>query len=806
MRSSDKISFPVLTTWILVCFSTLSFAQKTGKISGNIVDKQQAVEFATITLAKMPDSAKVVSFASTDSLGKFSFENIDLGNYLIKISLIGYQSVMKNIVLSAENSAYNLNDFELKSDNTLNEVVVTYRKKLIEKTNEGFIVNAAANISQAGGTAADLLKSTPTIAVDAEGVITLRGKTPLILINGRNSKLSNTNQIPASSIESIEIINNASAKYDANAQSGIINIRLKKNAQSGTNGAVALGAGFGAKGRVNSAVLFNHKGEKWNMGLGYDNRFAGRTRQIAADRTNFNLADNYLLTQNRNDARVERLQNLKLNLDFQPNDKNSFSFEAIGSTEEQDNDENLTSLIRKKNNAFNFENNRHSLEYERAKVGEFALNYERKFFNPKKSLSANLSTSIEKGKQNTDITTQDLSENLTFIGNPVLEKTHSYGDEIVSNAQLDYAFPMFQKGSIETGYKGTFRSVTNDYEASAKVGNVYNINPASTNIFKFNEQIHAVYALFHAFTGTEEKPKWKYEWGVRAEQVTNNGKTNTNSTTVKNNYLKLFPTANISYVVKADEFWKLSYGKRINRPDLDDFNPFVDITDALNPHSGNPNLKPEIIQALELGYNKEWEKMTLSTNLFYRYAENIIQSFSQSQANGVVLRLPVNIGTANNYGLENIFTAKPTDFYDLNASLTLFQQQYNGSNVATDAVQNAFNWYGKLINNFQVTQNSKLQVMGNYKSATVTPQGRQIAQYNVDLGFQQKLGKGNARLGLVVVDIFNTLKSGGYTYTSEFTSNRTSKADTRALMLTFAYTFKSAFKEKLLENKFSKEY
>ena len=797
----------VLFLLLILCFLTNKvLAQKTGKITGNIIDNQQAVEFASVTLAKMPDTTKVLHFSSTDSLGKFSFENLDLGEYLIKISLIGYKSTVQNIVLSEDNRVYNLTNFILKNDNALSEVVVTYRKKLIEKTSEGFIVNAAANIAQVGGTATDLLKSTPTVSVDADGAITLRGKTPLILINGRNSKLAKADQIPASSIESIEVINNASAKYDANAQSGIINIRLKKNAQSGTNGALALGAGFGSRGRVSSSALFNHKGEKWNMGVGYDNRFAGRTRHIAANRTNFNLADNYLLLQERNDARVERLQNLKLNLDFQANDKNSFSFEAIGSTEGQDNDESLNSLIHKKSNSFKSDNNRRSLEYERVKVGELALNYERKFTHPKTSLSANLSTSTEQGRQNTDITTQDLSENLTTIGNPVLEKTHSYGDANVSNAQLDYAFPIFQKGSIETGYKGTFRSVTNDYEASEKVGSAYIINAGSSNIFKFNEQIHAFYALFHAFTGTEDNPKWKYELGARLEQVHNDGKTNTNSTTLKNDYLKLFPTANISYVIKADEFWKLSYGKRINRPDLEDLNPFIDITDALNPHSGNPNLKPEIIRAFELGYNKEWEKITLSTNLFYRHSENTIRSFSQIQANGVVLRLPVNIGTANSYGFENIFTANPTDIYDLNASITLFQQELNASNIATDAVQNSFNWYGKLINNFQVSKTSKLQVIGNYKSAATTPQGRQIALYNMDLGFQQKLGKGNARLGLVVVDVFNSLKSGANIYTAEFTSNRMSKADTRALMVTFAYSFKSAFKDKLLENKFSKEY
>jgi outer membrane receptor protein involved in Fe transport len=800
-----KRSVLFLATLLFIGMASAQNAQIT--LSGIVKDSKTktALPFVNIVL-KTPKDSIFVSGTVSDDEGRFTLPNIKNSSYILVLSYVGYQNKTSDIVVMPS-TIMDLGVLEISENTqTLNEVTVTYRKKLIEKTSEGFILNASTNIAQVGGTATDLLKSTPTVAVDAEGTITLRGKTPLILINGRNSKLSNTNQIPASSIESIEIINNASAKYDANAQSGIINIRLKKNAQSGTNGAVALGAGLGSRGRVSSSVLLNHKTEKWNIGLGYDNRFAGRTRQIAADRTNFNLTDNYLLTQKRLDERVERLQNLKLNLDFQPNDKNSFSFEAIGSTEGQDNDESLNSLFRKQNNGFKSNNNRRSLEYERAKVGEFALNYERKFVNPKKSLSASITTSLEQGRENTDISTQDLSENLTNIGNPFLEKTHNYGDENVSNALLDYTFPIFKKGIIETGYKGTFRSVTNDYEASEKIANTFIINTGSSNIFKFSEQIHAGYVLFHAFTGTEDNPKWKYELGARIEQVNNDGKTNTNSTTIKNNYLKLFPTANISYIVRADEFWKLSYGKRINRPDLDNLNPFVDITDALNPHSGNPNLKPEIIQAFELGYNKEWAKMTLSTNLFYRYSENTIRSFSQSQANGTVLRLPVNIGSANSYGLENIFTAQPTDFYDVNASITLFQQKLNGSNVATDAVQNSFNWYGKFINNFQITKNSKLQIIGNYKSVTATPQGRQIAQYNVDLGFQQKLGKGNARLGLVVVDVFNTLKSGGYTSTADFTSNRTSKADTRAVMLTFAYAFKSAFKEKLLDNKFSKEY
>ena len=501
----------LLLVFLLSCFTKIAFGQN-ATLSGIVKDikSKMPLPYVNIVLKNAKDSV-FVSGTVSDEEGHFSLPNIKSNAYILQLSYIGYQTKMSAIEVNPSSISSDVGFFEMAENaQMLNEAVVTYRKKLIEKTNEGFILNASANISQVGGTATDLLKSTPTVAVDADGVITLRGKTPLILINGRNSKLAKADQIPASSIESIEIINNASAKYDANAQSGIINIRLKKNAQIGTNGAVALGTGFGSRGRVSSSALLNHKTEKWNFGVGYDNRFAGRTKQILGDRTNFNLTDNYLLIQERNDERIERLQNLKFNLDFQPNEKNSFSLEAIGSTEGQDNDESLNSLIRKKNNAFNAENDRHSLEYERSKVGEFALNYERKFTNPKKTLSANLSTSLEQGRENTDITTQNLNENGTTIGNLLLEKTHSYSDENVSNAMLDYAFPIFEKGEIETGYKGTFRSLNNDYQAAEKVGNDYIINAGSSNIFKFKEQIHAFYALFHAFSGTEEKPKWKY--------------------------------------------------------------------------------------------------------------------------------------------------------------------------------------------------------------------------------------------------------------------------------------------------------
>lgn len=803
----NKFSLKLVLFSILCFASSVLHAQSIGKISGNIVDKITPLEFVTISLAKVTDTNKVLFFTTTDTAGIFSFNHIEWGDYFIKFSLIGYKAAVQKISVTENSPVIKIENYILVKDaNFLQAVTVTSQKKLIEKTPQGFIVNAAANITATGGTATDLLKNTPTVSVDAEGVLTLRGKAPLILINGRNSNLTNPDQIPASSIESIEIINNPTAKYDANAESGIINIKLKKNKQNGTNGALALGAGLGSRGRINSSALVNHKTKKINLGLGYDNRFAGRTRNINGSRTNFYLPDTYLLNQKRNDKRVERLQNLKLNLDFSLNASNSFSFEAVGNLEGQDNNESLNTAVYKQNNTLNANTNRHSLELGRSKVAEFALDYSKKFNAEQKSLTASIISSFDNDRENTEITSQSLDKYDVPSGNAWFEKTHNYENGNTTAAKIDYAFPVSKKTQIETGYKAVVRYINADYETADLLNSMYVINTSASNFFKFKEQVHAAYVIYSSSFGGAIKQNWKYDLGLRAEQIFNNGHTQNNSTKFNNQYLKLFPNADLIYYFKPETYFKLSYGKRINRPGLGQLNPFTDITDSLNPHSGNPNLKPEIIHAIELGYNKEWNNTSFSANIFYRYAVNTIRQYILPQLNGINLTYPVNIGSAVTYGIENIISVKAAKVYDFNTSVSLFQQQLNGSNISADAVQSAFGWYAKLINNFTPWHSGKLQVTGNYNSVLATPQGKRIAQYFTDFGFQQKLGNGNARLGITVTDVFNTFKNGYINNTTAFSHYRYSKADTRAVILTFAWFFKSVFKEKLLENKFSRDY
>jgi outer membrane receptor protein involved in Fe transport len=792
--------------FLLISFFALQIsAQNNGTIQGKILDKNTPVEFANVLLYAKNDSIKIVKSTVSDSTGHFQLDALALGNYILKIQLIGYLPKAMNVSMDAAKPQTNIGDIPLNTDpKLLKTVEVSAQKAIVQRTAQGLIINASATMTQEGGTATDVLRNTPTVNVDVDGGVTLRGKTPTILINGRNSSLANTDQIPASSIESIEIINNPSAKYDADAEAGIINIKLKKSQQNGMNGAVAVGAGYGKKGRVNSSILLNDKQGKWNIGLAYDNRFSGRARNGLGDRVNFKLPPQYFITQKRDDDREESDHNLRFNVDYALDAKNAFDFEVIGNKTSEINNESLKSLTQTQARAFTSNNSRFSREIVKEGGIEFAFAYKRKFENERKNLSFNISSSFNEQREDTDISTQPLDDKDAPQYNPSLQRTYFDNSTNISNIQLDYTQPITSKSVLEMGVKTILRTLTSDYQSSNKINDAYLVNQKATDIFKFNEQIQAIYLQYNGFLGEKDKPTVKYALGLRGEQIWNNGKGIVN-TAFKNQYFEPFPTANIAYYVKPNEFVKLSYARRINRPRLGQLNPFVDITDSLTQGGGNPKLLPELVHSLELGYNKDWDKASFSTIAFYRYTENVIQRFTVLRPDGVLFTQPLNFGSSTTYGLENILSATISKWWDGNMSLSLFQQNIDGNNVSSDLVAKVFSWNGKLINNFKPWHNGKLQIIGIYNSPIATPQGTRVETYNVDIGFQQRVLKEKGRLGLIVTDILKTQRNGNLWNTSDFSYSRIFTVDSRAILLTFAYTFGTKFKEKLMENKFSND-
>jgi outer membrane receptor protein involved in Fe transport len=261
---------------VLMAFLLLPFSLTAQLIRGRVMSDNQPLTMANVMLYASADTLRPAVFITTDSTGTFVAVPPKAGDYILRIQLIGFEPFSKLLSLSEDQQADIGTINMTMSGNTLQEITVTARKKLIQRTNTGFTVQTDAILTQAAGTATDLLANIPTVLVDGEGGVSIRGKSPMILINGRNSNLgANLERIPASSIERIEIINNPGAKYDADAEGGIINIILKKNAQKGTNGAFAIGGGYGARERFNSSLLLNHREGNTNLGFRTITAWAG---------------------------------------------------------------------------------------------------------------------------------------------------------------------------------------------------------------------------------------------------------------------------------------------------------------------------------------------------------------------------------------------------------------------------------------------------------------------------------------------------------------------------------------------------
>jgi len=788
------------TLFLLLFCGFHAFSQSA--IQARIIDKSAPVEFVNVLLYSASDSVKILKYATTDSAGAFKLAGLGSGKYVLKTQMMGFIPSKIQVSL-AEAQSLQLSDISLVTDSKmLAAVEVISQKELVQKTTQGFIVKAKDNLTQAGGSATDLLKSVPTVVVDAEGAITVRGKGPLILINGRTSGISSTDLIPASSVESVEIINNPSAQYDADSEGGIINITLKKAAKSGTNVTASVGGGFGAKGRGSAAFSLNRSAGKWNVGLSYDMRYSERTRKANTTRTSFDQPLNYLLLQNRLDNRTESTQNLKFNVDYAASGKDIFNFEVLTNLEGQDNDEVLGSKFSTQLGAFNSRNTRESIELEKGLAVEFAGTYKHIFADKKEKLVINASTSIGRDNQDTDISTVALSESGSAYGSTFLQRTYSYAKPQTTNFKLDYAKPISATTVLETGYKGIYRANNIDFQNQTFKSGSYVKNPALSNIFDFKEQIHAAYIQLKS----EPRATFKYDIGLRAEKVMNEGSSISNSSiSFQRDYFNVFPTANLAYFLNKSDFLKFSYSRRINRPGLGQLNPMIDITDSLNQHGGNPYLKPELVNAFEVGYNKEGDGWSLSSSAFYRLSNNIIRPFIDLKPNGVALTTPQNFGNATTYGVEEIMDWFPAKFWSVNTSVSIFDQKIDGSYVSSDVANEVVSWYGKMIHNFSLSKQTKLQLIGAYNSPTAMPQGTRMAVYNIDLGFQTKILKGKGGLGIVLSDIFNMQSSGNIASASNFSLERTFKVDTRAVFITFAYSFANVFKESLLDNLFSND-
>ena len=772
-----------------------------GSLKGVVVNSStlKPLEYAYVVLYKTLDSS-LVSGSISDSTGKFKIEKISLGKYYVAVNLIGHkQQKISDIFIGPKNPDKILDTIKLDANsNTLNTYEIKDKKQDVEYTLDKKVINVEKNLVSVGGTAVDVMQTIPSVTVDIDGNLSMKGSSNItVLVDGKPSGLTGSSrsavleQIPASSIESIEIISNPSAKYDPDGMSGIINIILKKKKERGYHGTFTLNAGTGDK--YNGSVSLNYSKNKFNLFSSYDVRsnhnkgWGDMQRQtILADTTSY-------LYNHSTSSRKGLSQNFKLGTDFYMNEKNSFTLSGIYGFSKDTHSDFTTSRTLDFNNILTSYYENSSSEPNKSNDFDYALDYKHSFRKKSEYLTADATYSTSKETETQDQNIQYfLNDMITPYNTPVVQHTISDNKNYVITLQTDYSYPISKKSKFETGAKSIIRSIDNNYVFQNFSDSLQQfVNDTNySNRFIYDEQIHAAYVTYSNTIGAFE-----FQAGLRAEQALTTSTQKTQNTKYNKNYFSIFPTLHLNLNLKNDNSLQLSYSRRVNRPNYYMLNPFKEQWSPGIYRTGNPYLTPEYIDSYELGHMKYWNKTSLNSSIFYKQINDAIQRFTTIDSNGIQYMTQKNISTGTSYGLEFVISQEFTKWWKANGTFSYFKTVMKGTQDGTDLTNSNYSWTAKFNSTFTVLKNLDAQITANYRAPMVTLQGSMKANYSADIAMKKEIFK-NASLTLRLSDIFNTQKFEMESSGSNFILNNTRKRESRVLYLGFTYKINGGQKGK----------
>ncbi|MDD5570889.1 MAG: TonB-dependent receptor [Bacteroidales bacterium] len=731
--------------------------EKIGIIRGNINDSisSQPVEYANIVLFRKKDSSMVTG-TITNEKGAFILNKIPFGNYYIICSFIGYRNFkIPNILITPKVPEKNLGNVNLvMSNSSLKEVNITSEKPMMEYALDKKIINVEKAVTSTGGTAVDVLQNVPSVTVDADGNVSLRGNSNVtILVDGRPSSIDGTKlqQIPASSIENIEIITNPSAKYNPEGMTGIINIKLKKKKDIGFNAMATVTAGTNDK--YNGSFNFNYNLKKINIFGSYDNRYNIRDGSGNSLRR-YTLLDSTIY-QNSINRRKMNSNGGKIGTDIFLNPKNTLTLTYMYRENYRngyDNTDNTGYIAENHLDTFYTANSPNS---ENSYSSDYTLNYKKTFDKKGKELTADFyyGTEIEKGGEG--ITQQGYDINTNPVGNPIIQDTKTNTNCSKASLQINLLNPWGDTAKLELGMQSNIDYNDDDYHLA---NYDYSINsltddPLLSNNFAYDQQTHAVYGMY----GNKYK-KFTYQFGLRLEETFTKSNQKTTSEKFENEYFSFYPSVHITRKLGESQDLQLSYSRRVNRPNEWSLNPFVDYSHPGSIHYGNPRLKPEYINSCELGYFITWKKTTFSTDIFYRQINDVIKRIMFLDTNNIVNSTFDNLSTGTSYGLEAMIDQSIFKFWKMNVNYSYFRTIINGDIENTTMTNSNYSWTAKFSSNFYLPKKFFIQLTGFYRGPMVTPQGEMKEMYSVDFGLKKDFLKDKATLGIRVSDIFKTMK------------------------------------------------
>ncbi|MEI8204440.1 MAG: TonB-dependent receptor family protein [Bacteroidota bacterium] len=763
-----------------------------GIVKGIVVDSKtnQGIEYANVVIFKVKDST-MVNGGITNGKGKFTIEKVPFGKYYAKVNFIGFAPItVPSFVIKPDAAEVDLGSIKLSETSaSLKGADIVSERKTMEFKLDKKVVNVEKSLVSSGGTAVDVLQNVPSVTIDADGNLSLRGNSNItVLIDGRPSTLSGSSrqaildQIPASSIETIELITNPSAKYQAEGMSGIINIKLKKKMNFGLNGTVNLNAGWNDK--YNGSINLSYNFGKVNIFGSFDRGIRNSVNWSRSDRNTTLTDTSYFYHQQSNGSRRNNSAGYKLGADFFISSSQTLTLAANYNTNISTNKSLLKSTGYDSNHNFNTYSESNETEDGDNHTWEYTLNYRKNFKKKEQALTADVSFSQNTGNEINNTALQYFNTNYSEDSFPIKQNTNSQFLNNQLNAQMDYVHPFDSTMRIETGYKYSLRDMDQNYilKNFIDTSSVWINNPLLSNHFAYNEQVHALYLIFSKVFN-----KFSFQIGVRAELTQTKVDQITLNESFKNNYLDFFPSLHTTYKLGKQNEIQLSYSRRINRPDVWSLNPFVDYSNPLQIQYGNPYLKPEYINSIELGYAKYWKSSSLSTSIFYKNINDVIKRWSFIDSNGVTNMTSKNMTSGTSYGLEVVADKDFLQWWRMNLTGSYFRTIINGDNMQTNLTNDNYSWTMRANSFMTFFKKLELQLVFNYRGAMVTPQGTMNPGYNIDAALKMDIIKNKMSVGLRMSDIFNTQQFKGVQSGVGFSYVSVRKRESQILFLNFTY-------------------
>lgn len=757
----------LLNIIFLITINTLNlFAQLSensmedgGTIRGRVLESQSnnPIEYSNIVLLSTIDSS-LVTGGITDSNGKFTLSKIPNGSYILDVRFLGFESQSFNVEIVPGKMNLDLGEIFLSpSKIDIGEVVVQGQRSPVSYQIDKKVIDVSQIQTAISGDAVDILENVPSITVDVDGNVSLRGSGSFtVLIDGRPSVLDAQDilqQIPASSIASIEIITNPSAKYDPEGTAGIINIVLNENKRSGFSGVVNANAGLNDK--YGGDFLFEYVDNSYSthLGVDYNRRFSpGDRRQenIFQTEQNINFINSF---GDREWGRIS--YSARAGIEFRFGQSNILSFGGrLGSRE------SLQSSL------LNFSqwsvNNPETFNYisrsERSRESVFfALNsnFVHKFSSGGHELSAEVVYSSNESDEFTRLT--DINSDIQFDGKWTTED----GPSSDLRGKIDYILPINESLKFESGYQGQIdlsEENTSLREYNPLTG-IYEIQPEYTYKTNYTRSEHALYGIL-----SNKWDNFGFQTGLRSEYTFRTVELPLLDQEFKIDRWDYFPSLHGSYEFSEGRQFMASYTRRIERPRGWQLEPFDTWMDANNVRRGNPALEPEFIDSYELAVQTYVGQVSLSTELYYKITNNKIERVKSVFGDDVTLNTVENIGKDYSFGSEIMFLFDPVNFWNINLMGNLYNYRVEGILYNEPFSRESFNWQARINNVFKMTGTTQLQINARYNSPSVSSQGRREGYFSTDLAIKQDLFDNFLTLTFQVRDVLGTAK---YEYTSE---------------------------------------